>query len=75
MQAKCDKRENVLTSLVPRPSPCFSMLRAEKLEKAWCILLRNDDVEDAVLDSMATTARARSRSASTLVLASESPRP
>ena len=37
-----------VASLVPRPSPCFSMLRAEKSEKAWCILLRNDDVEDAV---------------------------
>ena len=44
-------------SLVPRPSPCFSMLCAENSEKAWCILLRNDDVEDAVLHSMATTAR------------------
>ena len=37
-----------IISLVPRPSLCFSMLRAEKSEKAWCILLRNDDIEDAV---------------------------
>ena len=48
--SKIEVQEQLIysASLVPRPSQCFSMLRAEKSEKAWCILLRNDDVEDAV---------------------------
>ena len=43
-----DNSDRCAHSLVPRPSPCFSMLRAERSEKACMVYLRNDEVEDAV---------------------------